>query len=423
MLRPLGSFLRGAASQPAHRGRREPAYGIVALRSLVTGPILRPVRRIHPAANGAAWAGLSSATDLRRGVGLAWLCMLGFNRAAPAEVLVELLDAGETGFLEREDLPDGVMDAAVVHRSRQVRAGAAEVGRLSAAQWDRIIAASPEPDLREQLTELAGQRRAARRLSRGGRGVGRAPHPDAVPPTAPDEIAATASEVPDIDPEDMTTGLWWVGALHANPDAMRRLARSPKLLVRRSVARAPRLPADVVELLARDEDRVVRLFLAESCEDAPPEMLLEVAGWWDGSLSFPGRPRNHPNFPRDGLLRFAADPNPRLRALALDDPASTAALAERFGRDPHEIVRRAAAEDRRLGPEAVVRLAADADMGVRWRAWLNPAMPPEELVGLLLDAQSVETAVRNPRIPVSVMHRMIAVATPLLDAPRRRPRG
>jgi hypothetical protein len=41
------------------------------------------------------------------------------------------------------------------------------------------------------------------------------------------------------------------------------------------------------------------------------EVLLEVAAWWDGSLSFPGRPRNHPNFPRDGLLRFAAESNPR----------------------------------------------------------------------------------------------------------------
>ncbi|MEU4097282.1 hypothetical protein [Streptomyces sp. NPDC026673] len=378
---------------------------------------------IHPAASGAAWARLTSATDIARRVGLAWHYMLGFNRAAPAEVLIELLEAGETGFLERDDLPEGVVDAAVVHRSRQVRAGAAEAGRLSAAQWDRLIAASPEPDLREQLTELAEERLAARRLSRGGRGVGRAPHPDAVPPTTPEELAVMVSEVPDIDPEDMTTGLWWVGALHADPDAMRRLARSPKLLVRRSVARAPRLPADVVELLARDEDRVVRLFLAESCDDAPPEMLLEVAGWWDGSFSFPGRPRNHPNFPREGLLRFATDPNPRLRALALDDPASTGALAERFGHDPHEIVRRAAAEDRRLAPEAVVRLAADADMGVRWRAWLNPAMPPEELVGLLLDAQSAETAVRNPLIPVPVMHHMIAVGTRLRDAPRRRQRG
>ncbi|MDH6133345.1 hypothetical protein P3T37_002740 [Kitasatospora sp. MAA4] len=326
-----------------------------------------------------------------------------------------------TDFLQREDLPDGVMDTAAGHRSRSVRARTAEIGRLSPAQWERLVAASPEPDLRRQLTELAAEQLTARRLRRGGRGVGRAPHPDAAPPATPAEIAAMACEVPDIDPHGSTTALWWIGALHANAEAMRQLASSPKLLVRRSVARAPRLPADVVELLARDEDRVVRLFLAESCEDAPPGLLLEVAGWWDASYSFPGRPRNHPNFPRQGLLRFAADPNPRLRALALDDPASTAALVEQAADDPHEIVRRSAAEDPRLAPGAAVRLATDPDRGVRWRAASNPAIPPDDLVALLLDPRSAEIAVRNPVVPVPVMHRMVEVAAPWLDAPRRPP--
>ncbi|MFE5711817.1 hypothetical protein ACFQ7J_13505 [Streptomyces sp. NPDC056501] len=49
-----------------------------------------------------------------------------------------------------------------------------------------------------------------------------------------------------------------------------------------------------VERLAHDEDRVVRLFLAESCDDAPADMLLEVWQWWNGSFSAPGRPRTHP---------------------------------------------------------------------------------------------------------------------------------
>jgi outer membrane protein assembly factor BamB len=58
-------------------------------------------------------------------------------------------------------------------------------------------------------------------------------------------------------------------------------------------------------LLARDEDRVVQLFLAESCDDAPADMLLEVWQWWTGSLSRPDRPHGHPNFPRHGLLRYS----------------------------------------------------------------------------------------------------------------------
>jgi hypothetical protein len=39
-------------------------------------------------------------------------------------------------------------------------------------------------------------------------------------------------------------------------------ARTGTPPIRRSVARAPRLPEDVANRLARDEDRVVRLFLA-----------------------------------------------------------------------------------------------------------------------------------------------------------------
>jgi hypothetical protein len=344
-------------------------------------------------------------------VGLSWLSGLGFNRGAPADLLLKLLDLGETGFLWRNDLSADVVDAAVVHPAHVVRRSAAEYARLSAEQWERLIDASPEPGLRH----LAAERLAIRRLSRGGRGVDLAPYPEAVPPTTPDDIASMASEVPDIDPQSQTMALWWIGALHDNADAMRQLAGSRNLLVRRSVARAPRLPADVAALLAGDEDHVVRLFLAESCDDAPPELLLEVASWWQGSFSFPDRPRGHPNFPRDGLLRFSADVNPLLRALALDDPASTAALVEQFSGDPDAVVRRAAAEDRRLSPKAAVRLTNDTDQGVRWRVLENRALPPEDLVSLLLDARNAELASRNPIIPIPVMHHMTTVAAQLVS--------
>ncbi|WP_430791602.1 hypothetical protein [Actinoplanes sp. G11-F43] len=360
-------------------------------------------------ASDGTWTRLTAATDLDRRVALSWLSGLGFNRAAPVGVLLSLLDAGEAGFLWREDLPPEVMDAAVVHNARYVRAMAADSGHLSVTQWDRLVATTPDPRQRELFAEFAGEQLAARRLSRGRRGVSRAPHPDATPPQTPADIAAMAAEAPDIDPGDRTMALWWIGALHENAEAMRQLAASPKLLIRRSLARAPRLPTDVVATLARDQDRIVRLFLAESCDDAPPEMLLEVAAWWEGSLSFPGRPHNHPNFPRDGLRRYVTDPNPRLRALALTDPASTNAVAERLGCDPDPIVRRAAGQDQRLSPDSLQRLAADTDQGVRRRAWLNPSMPLEALVTLLLDAGSADYAARNPVIPIPVMRRMVAL--------------
>ncbi|MFD7323507.1 PE-PGRS family protein [Streptomyces sp. NPDC059875] len=198
----------------------------------------------------------------------------------------------------------------------------------------------------------------------------------------------------------------WVAALHDDPEAMRRLAASSHPYVRSSVARARHLLPDVVERLAHDEDRVVRLFLAESCDDAPPEMLLEVWHWWTGSFTFPGRPRTHPNFPRSGLLRHATDPNPRLRRLALGDPESTPELVEEFSRDEAEEVRQDAAQDPRLTPAAAVRLLDDPEESVRVRAARNPALPQDVLLRLLRDRRTAHDAATNPALPVPVMHRM-----------------
>ncbi|MFF3936975.1 PE-PGRS family protein [Streptomyces phaeofaciens] len=204
--------------------------------------------------------------------------------------------------------------------------------------------------------------------------------------------------------------LEWVKDLHDDPDALRRLAASAHPAVRRSVARARRLPADVVERLARDEDRVVHLFLAESCEEAPAELLLSVWRWWTGSFSHPDVPHGHPRFPRRDLLRYADDPSPRMRRLALDDPDSTAELVERFGRDPSEEVRRRAASDPRLSAASAVRLLSDPYEGVRYAAGQHPRLPARTLVGLLRDAETAQDAARHPALPVAVMRRMAGEA-------------
>ncbi|GGV70635.1 hypothetical protein GCM10010277_81820 [Streptomyces longisporoflavus] len=213
----------------------------------------------------------------------------------------------------------------------------------------------------------------------------------------------------DFDPTSMSHTLSWVEDLHGDADAMRRLATSSHPLVRRSVARARHLPPDVVARLARDEDRVVRLFLAESCEDAPADLLLEVWRWWDGSFSHPDRPRSHPNFPRAGLLHYVADLNGR-RRLALDDPESTPADVARLARDPEAEVRRRAAEDPRLSPADAVLLLNDPEGYVRGTAVRNPRLPASILAGLLHDRDTACAAVTNPAIPVPVLHRILAAA-------------
>ncbi|MFD9394008.1 hypothetical protein ACFWBB_25705 [Streptomyces sp. NPDC060000] len=360
-----------------------------------------------------AWAALSEGYHPSERVATSWLRGLGANRGAPAEVLISLFDTGKplfVHFLYRADLPPGVLDAAVVHPAKAVRGTAAESGRLSPEQWSRLLATTTDPKFRNTLAELAAEQ-TAHRASGARVGIERAPDSDSRPPEGPAEIAALAATVPDITADHRTYAVWWIVALHDDADAMRQLAVSPNLRIRRSVARARRLPPDVVDLLAHDEDRIVRLFLTESCDDAPADVLLDVWSWWHGSFSFPGRPRNHPNFPRHDLLRFAEDPEPRIRLLALDDHASDASLVELFSRDPDAQVRRAAADDPRLSPESAVRLAGDADYAVRSSAWRNSALPPEVLTPLLLDAQSAEDAARNPAIPTAAMHRMIALAT------------
>ncbi|MFF9870042.1 hypothetical protein ACF1G0_32425 [Streptomyces sp. NPDC013953] len=222
----------------------------------------------------------------------------------------------------------------------------------------------------------------------------------------------------DFDPTSMSRTLPWVEDLHGDADAMRRLAVSSHPLIRRSVARARHLPPDVVERLARDEDRAVRLFLAESCDDAPAEMLLEVWRWWDGSFTHPDRPRSHPNFPRTGLLRYAGDPSGRMRRLALDDPESTPADVARLARDPEAEVRRRAAEDTRLSPADAVRLLNDPAAHVRGTAIRNPRLPARVLAGLLHDRDTACEAVANPAIPAPVLHRILAAAAGAMAARR-----
>ncbi|MFE6912002.1 HEAT repeat domain-containing protein [Streptomyces erythrochromogenes] len=197
----------------------------------------------------------------------------------------------------------------------------------------------------------------------------------------------------------------WVLESHDDPEAMRRLARSASIGIRRSVAQARRLPPDVVDRLSRDPDSHVSYNLATCCEDAPAEVLLEVA--LQGEDGFVAR--DHPNFPRHALLRFADDPDPLRRRLALESPESTPDLAERLADDPDERVRERAAVDRRLSPATVLRLL-DSTPRTRRAALGNRQLPVPALVRVLRDADTAEYAAANRAIPVAVVRRLAEVA-------------
>ncbi|MFD3665742.1 PE-PGRS family protein [Streptomyces sp. NPDC058659] len=441
----------------------------------------------------AAWEGLRGARlrPTRRLWGT-WVDWLGFNDAASDEVLIRLLDLG-AGYVPHRTLSAAVLDAAIAHPDRQLRAEVAKHQRsLTPEQWTALILSEESPARRALLaataatrgglTQAGHERIAADPSLRNGDGSegchavhpldvasyqALAAHEDphtrqalAADPLAPPEVLAllagdenedvrrtlathprlppdvlaalaadereavrrAASVHPELseaqraeclvglDLDGMRYDVPWVRDLHADPEAMRRIAASCHPLLRCTVARARHLPPDVVERLARDEDRVVRLFLAESCDDAPADMLLEVWQWWNGSFSSPGRPRTHPNFPRTGLLPYATDPHPRLRQLALDDPESTPDLVERFSRDEDGEVRLRAATDPRLSAASAVRLLDDGSAAVRCAAARHPALPARYVVRALRDRELGRHAVMNPALPESVMHWMIDIA-------------
>ncbi|WP_052442562.1 HEAT repeat domain-containing protein [Streptacidiphilus neutrinimicus] len=209
----------------------------------------------------------------------------------------------------------------------------------------------------------------------------------------------------EIDPKARCNPLPWVLAMQDDPEAMRRCAASTHLLVRRSAACARNLPPDVVECLATDEDWLVRLFLAENCAQAPAEVLLEMCRTWDGysAARFP----EHPNFPRRAALEYAHDPDPRMRRLALEDPAATAELVEIFSRDPDRGVRWRAVRDPRLTPASVIRLLDDPDWVIREAAARDPRLTTRALTSLLHDSSTAASAAANPAIPADVMHHLL----------------
>ncbi|MFD5429436.1 PE-PGRS family protein [Streptomyces sp. NPDC127084] len=222
----------------------------------------------------------------------------------------------------------------------------------------------------------------------------------------PDLTEAQRSRIEfEFDPKARCSPLPWVRELEDDEEAMRRCATSAHVMLRRSAACAKNLPLDVVDLLARDEDWVVRLFLAEHCAQAPADVLLEMVRSWDGYSA--ARMVEHPNFPRHGTIRYAADPNPLVRKLALLDPESSVELVERFSRDADPGVRWGALRDPRLSTESVIRLLDDPHQHIRDEAAADPRLPTRVLAALLHDTATAAHAAANPAVPETVMQHLL----------------
>ena len=238
--------------------------------------------------------------------------------------------------------------------------------------------------------------------------LGQDPEPDVrwLVSVRPDLTEAERARIAiEFDPKARCNPLPWVRELENDEEAMRRCATSAHVMLRRSAAWAKNLPPGVVDLLAHDEDWVVRLFLAEHCAQAPADVLLEMVQSWNGYSA--ARMVEHPNFPRQGTLRYADDPNPLARELALLDPESTAELVERFSRDSDPDVRWRALRDQRLCAASVIRLLDDPRHGIRGDAAADPRLPTRVLATLLRDTATAAQAAANPALPEAVMHHLL----------------
>jgi hypothetical protein len=139
------------------------------------------------------WASFVAAPPPVRRVAEDWLAGLARNPAAPAALLVRLLDTDAfLHVLYRPDLPAKVVDAAYWHPSEGVRWHVWETQPLAPGQWNKAVRAMPDWRWRQFMTMWT--RSAADVQRRPGY---REPEPrqELRPPAVPDEIAAAETAV------------------------------------------------------------------------------------------------------------------------------------------------------------------------------------------------------------------------------------
>ncbi len=172
----------------------------------------------------------------------------------------------------------------------------------------------------------------------------------------------------------------WIADSYDDADAMRRIASSAFVLMRRCAAAAPRLPADVVALLAADDDFYVRLTLAQRCRDAPADLMLDMYLDWSGlTREFL---RYAPGFPWYDSELLVSHAHERVRYIALEGP--------------------------HISADQVARLAEDQAPEVRAAAVRHELFPGERAAALI-DVLPHDAA-RNPNLPHDLMHRLLDAA-------------
>ncbi len=244
-----------------------------------------------------------------------------------------------------------------------------------------------------------------------------------------------------------------------DPQLAAELAVSENALTRSRIAADPRLPADLVTVLAQDPEHLVRLAVSMRPElteqqraaidhHVGPEDRIQPAGWAVDTTD-PEEQRRcaesahlglrrsvacNPHLGADLIAVLAGDPDFAVRLLLCErhpdvppetvlgvylesgtmtnfrlpgHPAFPRAGLARLAGSPDPRARALAVRDPGASPELVDRLSRDDDRIVRARAAADPRLPVDRLGELLDDRYTAASAAANPRLPIPVMHRIL----------------
>ncbi|MEV7730039.1 hypothetical protein AB0P15_35800 [Streptomyces sp. NPDC087917] len=285
-----------------------------------------------------------------------WLRGLAFNRAAPSDVLVRLVDraAGQAALLmcEGRDLPDAVIDAVLRHPDTVIRRALARNRCVDPAR------------LAPLATDPSG-------LVRGWLAGGSRPHPRWVRPL-PDDILVTLLTARDGGEDGKVTEDEIISELESSRQIPQSFYRSmavrehPELRIRATWRWASLTPAQRAGLLD-DPDPAVREAAQDRSWELDPERV-EARLSSVGSRSRPfvlGRCALSPAL----VEQCFADGTVRPLARNRHTPAYAVA---RLARHPEAEVRETVAARPDLGPDLVAELRKDPDDDVRMRARLHP---------------------------------------------------